>query len=179
MMRRQEVNGPVGTSPEKCNIVDAKAFIGVEGSTAASVKARTSRPPGCVTLARAQGIGGNLGDPRASRMGQRDASEGIGRGGAREQATGTGPVSAVMGPAGNKTAVSSPTEGPDLVETRKGDRSTFQRGGGVGASRSTEEAGTVAKAATPRREGDSKGPPREAGVINSVRLGTTFPAHRG
>lgn len=178
-MRRQEVNGPMETSPENSNIVDAEAFMCVEGSTATSVKARTSRPPGCVTLARAQGTDGNLGDPRASRLGEREASKRIGRGGAREQATGTGPVSAVMGPAGNKTAVSSPTEIPDLVGTRKGDRSAFQRDGGVGASQSTEEAGTVAKAATPWREGDSKGLPREAGVINSVRLGTTFPAHRG
>jgi hypothetical protein len=132
-----------------------------------------------VTLARAQGTGGNLGDPRASRTGQREASEGIGRGGAREQATGTGPVSAVRGPAGNKAAVSSPIEVLDLVEMRKGDRSVFQRDVGVGASQSTSEAGTVAQAATPWREGDSKGLLREAGVINSVRLGTTFPAHRG
>ena len=179
LMRRQEVYGPMETSSEKTNIVDAQAFMFVEGSNDTSVKARACKPPGCVTSARAQGIGGNLGDPRVSRTGQRKASESIGRGGAREQATGTGPATAVAGPAGNKTAVSSSTEVLDLVGVREGNRSVTRRSGGVGASQNTDEAGEVARAATLWREGDRKGLPQEAGVINSVRPGTTFPAHRG
>lgn len=179
LMRRQEVNGPMETSPENANIVDAQALMVAEGSNDTPAKARACKPPGCVTLARAQEIGGNLGDPRVSRTGQREASKSIGRGGAHEQTTGTRSASAVAGLAGNKTAVSSSTEVLDLVGMREGNRSVSRRSGGVGASQNTDEAGEVAGATTLWREGDSKGLLQEAGVINSVRPGTTFPAHRG
>lgn len=179
LMRRQEVNGPMETSSENANIVEAQAFCSVEGRNDTPAMARTCKPPECVTLARAQGIGGNLGDPRVSRKGQSEASKRTGRGGAREQPTGTSPATAVAGLAGNKTAVNLLSEVLELVGMREGDRSASPRTGGVGASQNTDEGGEVAGAATLWREGDSKGPPQEAGVINSVRPGTTFPAHRG
>lgn len=71
MMRRQEVNEPMETSLEKPNIVGrAEAFISVKGSIDTTGRARSCDPPGCVTSARAQGIGGNLGDPWSFRKGQ-------------------------------------------------------------------------------------------------------------
>lgn len=152
------------------NIVGAQAFMVAEGSTAMSERARTCSPPGCVTSARAQGTGGNLGGPRASRTARRGVSDkGIGRGGAREQATGTRSASADTGLGAKRAAVSSRIEALGRVGAREGDRSVLRWDGGVGLATSTCEAGEVARAATLWREGANRDP--QEGVINSVSPG--------
>ena len=154
LMRRQVVNGPVETSLENLDIVVAQAFIAAEGSSRAPAKVRVPAPPGCVTSARAQGTGGNLGGPRASRTEPWEASNmRIGRGGAREQATRVNPVSADTGLTANKSVVSSRTEEPDRVGASEGDWSLHRRDGGVGWANSTGEVGEAALAATRRRKG--------------------------
>jgi hypothetical protein len=71
LMRRQEVYEPMETSLENFNIVGkAEAFISAKGSIGTTDRARSYDPPGCVTSARTQGIGGNLGDPWSPRAGQ-------------------------------------------------------------------------------------------------------------
>jgi len=93
LMRRQEVNEPMGTSPEKSNIVGrAEAFIVAKGSIDTADKARSCDPPGCVTSARAQGIGGNLGDPRSLRKGQMAECGRIEQGRPKRDPKGTGGV---------------------------------------------------------------------------------------
>jgi hypothetical protein len=177
LMRRQEANGPMETSLENTNIVVAQAFIFVEGSSGVPARARVSAPPGCVTSARAQGTGGNLGGPRASRTGSRGASNTrIGRGGAREQATRAGFVSAVMDPTANKTAVSSRAKALDRVGTGEGNRSLFRWDGGVGWANSTGEVGEVARDATRWREGADRGPRK--GAMNSEPSGGDIPGTR-
>jgi len=57
----------VATSLEILDIVEAQVFISAEGSSRAPDLVRMPAPPGCVTLARTQGTGGNLGYPQASR----------------------------------------------------------------------------------------------------------------
>jgi hypothetical protein len=177
LMRRQELNGPMETSLEKLSIVDAQAFIFVEGSSRASETARVPAPPGCVTSARAQGTGGNLGGPRASRTEPREASNmRIGRGGAREQATRVNPVSADTGLTANKLAVSPRTKEPDRVGASEGDRSLSRRDGGVGWANSTGEVGEVVQAATRRREGTDRG--SRKGAMNSEPSGGDIPGTR-
>ena len=177
LMRRQAVNGPMATSLEKLDIVDAQAFIAAEGSSRAPVKARVPAPPGCVTSARAQGTGGNLGGPRASRTEPRGASNTkIGRGGAREQATRVNPVSVGTGLTANRSAVSSQTKVPDQVGASEGDRSLSRRDGGVGWANSTGEAGEAAQAATRRREGAHRDLRKR--VMNSEPFGGDIPGTR-
>jgi hypothetical protein len=177
LMRRQGANGPVETSLEKLDIVVAQAFISVEGSSRAPEMARVHAPPGCVTSARAQGTGGNLGGPRASRTEPRGASNmRIGRGGAREQATRINLVSADTGLTANKLAVSSRTKEPDRVGASEGDRSLHRWDGGVGWANSTGEVGEVVQAATRRREGADRGPRK--GAMNSEPSGGDIPGTR-
>ena len=163
---RAPVLSRLETSLEKLDIVDAQAFMFVEGSSRALAKGRVPAPPGCVTLARAQGTGGNLGGPRASRTEPRGASNTkIGRGGAREQATRVNPVSADTGLTANKLAVSLRTKEPDRVGASEGDRSLSRRDGGVGWANSTGEVGEVVQAATRWREGADRG--SRKGAMNS------------
>jgi len=93
LMRRQEVNEPMETSPENSNIVGrAEAFIVVKGSIDTTDKARSCDPPGCVTSARAQGIGGNLGDPRSLRKCRKAECGRIEQGRPKRDPKGTGGV---------------------------------------------------------------------------------------
>jgi hypothetical protein len=177
LMRRQGGNGPVESSLENTNTVDAQAFMSAEGSSRASAKARMPAPPGCVTPARAQGTGGNLGGPRASRTELRGTGNTrTGRGGAREQATRVNPVSVDTGLTANKPAVSPRTEEPDRVGASEGDRSLSRWDGGIGLANSTDEVGEVAKAATRWREGADRDLRRR--VMNSGLFGGDIPGTR-
>lgn len=155
----------MATSLEKLDIVGkAEAFISVKGSICTADRARACDPPGCVTLARAQGIGGNLGDPRVSTNAGRHADRKEGAGRALE-AAGTKSATVAADLAGNKAMGVCVIELSEVVGTSEGDRSEFQRAGGVGFANSTREAGEGAKAPTPWREGADRG--SRKGTVNS------------
>ncbi len=117
-----------------------------------------------MTLARAQGIGGNLGDPQTSKKAGRYAGREKGAGRAHE-AAGTKSATVAAGLAGNKAAGACAIELSEMVGTSEGDQSEFRRVGGVGFANSTREAGEGVKAPTPWREGADRG--SRKGAVNS------------